>query len=205
MESIEKKIIRINNKKKDLPEKLLKQGLGSLFISVNSIYEKVQSGLKKIELLENFDDLHTKKGDVVVVFDIRDVNYDARLDNIAYAKRNNENLCVIVKDVLIEEYQMYLYNMYNIDGVIFDVKNVYEKDMKGIMNLASIMGIETIASLTSKDDLLRIGNYFDMIRLVVINNVNLLKYMPKDVYIIKDEGTVINDKNVDIIIEHKNE
>ncbi len=205
MESIEKKIIRINNKKKDLPEKLLKQGLGSLFISVNSIYEKVQNGLKKIELLENFDDLHTKKGDVVVVLDIRDVNYDARLDNIAYAKRNNENLCVIVKDVLIEEYQMYLYNMYNIDGVIFDVKNVYEKDMKGIMNLASIMGIETIASLTSKDDLLRIGNYFDMMRLVVINNVNLLKYMPKDVYIIKDEGTVINDKNVDIIIEHKNE
>jgi len=203
MTLLEKKKLSIENKKKDLSEEFLKQNLGSLLINVNDVYERVQNGLEAISLLDNFEDLYKEDGNGVVAFDISNMNYDATLDNIAYAKRINENLCVVVKDILLDEYQMYLYNMYNIDGVIFDIKNVEKDKLKEIVFLSQVMGIELMASVYSSQDLEKAKKYPETFRIFVTANDNLVEKLPMDTFVIKDENSVADEKYSYILIKRK--
>ncbi len=200
---LDKKKLSIENKKKDLPKEFLKQSLGSLLIDVNDVYERVKNGLKVISLLDSFDDLYKEDGNGVVALDISNMGYDATLDNIAYAKRINENLCVVVKDILLDEYQMYLYNMHNIDGVIFDVGNVDGDELKNIVFLSQVMGIELIASLYSIQDLEKTSKYPEAFRVFMVADDKLTEKLPKDAFVIKDENSSHNENYSYIEIKRK--
>ena len=200
---LDKKKLSIENKKKDLPKEFLKQSLGSLLIDVNDVYERVKNGLKVISLLDSFDDLYKEDGNGVVALDISNMGYDATLDNIAYAKRINENLCVVVKDILLDEYQMYLYNMHNIDGVIFDVGNVDGDELKNIVFLSQVMGIELIASLYSIQDLEKTSKYPEAFRVFMVSDDKLTEKLPKGAFVIKDANSSHNENYSYIEIKRK--
>lgn len=200
---LERKKLSIESKKKDLPKEFLKQNLGSLLIDVNDVYERVRNGLKVISLLDSFEDLYKEDGNGVVALDISNVEYDATLDNIAYAKRINDNLCVVVEDILLDEYQMYLYNMHNIDGVIFDIGNVDKDDLKNIVFLSQVMGIELIASIHSIQDLKKTSKYPETFRVFMVADDKLTEKLPKGTFVIKDESSPYDENNSYIVIKRK--
>ncbi len=200
---LERKKLSIESKKKDLPKEFLKQNLGSLLIDVNDVYERVRNGLKVISLLDSFEDLYKEDGNGVVALDISNMEYDATLDNIAYAKRINDNLCVVVEDILLDEYQMYLYNMHNIDGVIFDIGNVDKDDLKNIVFLSQVMGIELIASIHSIQDLEKTIEYPETFRVFMVTDDKLTDKLPKGAYVIKDESSPYDENNSYIVIKRK--
>ncbi len=200
---LERKKLSIESKKKDLPKEFLKQNLGSLLIDVNDVYERVRNGLKVISLLDSFEDLYKEDGNGVVALDISNVEYDATLDNIAYAKRINDNLCVVVEDILLDEYQMYLYNMHNIDGVIFDIGNVDKDDLKNIVFLSQVMGIELIASIHSIQDLEKTSKYPETFRVFMVADDKLTEKLPKGAFVIKDESSPYDENNSYIVIKRK--
>ncbi len=203
MNLIENKKLLIENKKKDLPKDFLKQNLGSLLIDVNDVYEKVKEGVKTITLVENLDDLYNENGDDIVAFDIKEMAYNAELDNIAYAKRLNEDLCVVVEDILLDDYQMYLYNMFNIDGVIFDVQNVDKEELKNIIFLANVMGITLIYSVRHENDLNKIKKYEKNIRFLAVDDDSLVESLPDDAYIVKKTDSKLSKRYADIFIKRK--
>ncbi len=200
---LERKKLSIESKKKDLPKEFIKQNLGSLLIDVNDVYERVRNGLKVISLLDSFEDLYKEDGNGVVALDISNMEYDATLDNIAYAKRINDNLCVVVEDILLDEYQMYLYNMHNIDGVIFDIGNVDKDDLKNIVFLSQVMGIELIASIHSIQDLEKTIEYPETFRVFMVTDDKLTDKLPKGAYVIKDESSPYDENNSYIVIKRK--
>ena len=200
---LERKKLSIESKKKDLPKEFLKQNLGSLLIDVNDVYERVRNGLKVISLLDSFEDLYKEDGNGVVALDISNMEYDATLDNIAYAKRINDNLCVVVEDILLDEYQMYLYNMHNIDGVIFDIGNVDKDDLKNIVFLSQVMGIELIASIHSIQDLEKTIEYPETFRVFMVADDKLTEKLPKGAFVIKDESSPYDENNSYIVIKRK--
>lgn len=200
---LERKKLSIESKKKDLPKEFLKQNLGSLLIDVNDVYERVRNGLKVISLLDSFEDLYKEDGNGVVALDISNMEYDATLDNIAYAKRINDNLCVVVEDILLDEYQMYLYNMHNIDGVIFDIGNVDKDDLKNIVFLSQVMGIELIASIHSIQDLEKTSKYPETFRVFMVADDKLTEKLPKGAFVIKDESSPYDENNSYIVIKRK--
>ena len=188
MQIIEKKKLFIENKKKDLSEKLLKNSLGSLLVDVNDVYERIEAGLNKIMRIDNLDDLFSFDNTAeTVIIDIRNIDYSADLDKIAYAKRINENLCVISRDILLDAYQMYLSNMYNIDGILFDVEYIDSKELKEVFFLAGAMGIELIYGVKSESDLLKIRENCGDIRLVSpLQDGDFMRLIPDNVIIVKD-------------------
>ncbi len=203
MELAKKKKIWVENKKKDLPEEFLKQALGSLFIGVNSVYDRMEKGFREIKFLDDLNDLYKIKDDSIVMLDIENMEYSADLDSISYAKRMNEELCVVVKDMVVDKYQMYLYNMYGIDGVIFDTEDVDNGNLQEIIFLADVMGIELIYALGNSKEMKRIKECNGDIRVVMPKNDSFVESIDKNVFLISQADHGQDKKHKHIFIRRE--
>ena len=194
----------IEEKKKDLDPGLLKRGLDSLYIETRSVAEKIENGIKKIVQIKDIEELYDIKDETIAILDIQKKPYEAVLDTVSIVKKVNEQLCVIAKDVVLEDYQLYLFNIYNFDGVIFHLEYVDRKFMKEIEFLSAVMGIELIPFIKNETDLSEI-NRWNEVNVVSPLNEEIIKSkeFPKNVKIIKDINSDIDEKYANAVIEIK--
>ena len=90
------------------------------------------------------------------MIDIRDMPYSSELDTIASNKSIKPELGVIVYDIILEEYQVYLHRIYQTDAIVFPLKPLNEKTAEKIIFIANSMGILPIPFIESLDELSKI-------------------------------------------------
>ncbi len=205
MDLLENKKRFIEEKKKDLNPNLLKRGLNSLYIETRSVTEKIDKGIKNILQIRDVEKLYNIKDEAIVVLDIQSSPYDAILDTVSIVKRVNKQLCVIAKDIVLEDYQLYLFNIFNFDGVIFHPGYVDKRFIKEIEFLAAVMGIELIPIIKNRSDISEI-NKWNEINVVSPLNEDVIKSeeFPKNVKIIKDIDSDIDEKYANAVIIEEN-
>ncbi|WP_025270099.1 hypothetical protein [Hippea sp. KM1] len=153
MISIDEKKRLIKQKKDEVPPHVLEMGLNMLFIEPKEIIDRIEEG-KQIELIK-LDNLENSKADTVLI-DIRDMPYSSELDTIASNKSIKPELGVIVYDIILEEYQVYLHRIYQTDAIVFPLKPLNEKTAEKIIFIANSMGILPIPFIESLDELSKI-------------------------------------------------
>ncbi len=195
-ELIQQKKRFIEKQKQEFPEEFLKKALGGLLIVPADLYEFVNSGTKEAFTIEEIEDLYNITEKIVAVIDLTNKPYGAFLDAVGFAKHINEQLAVIVKDILLEEYQLYTFYMYNIDGVLFDLNALQQEELEKIVALAEVMGINLIPSISKNEDLKNIKRFEDGIRFVSTNNAEITKQIPENLKLVTTEKNI----NADLVI-----
>ncbi len=189
----------VKNKKEELPPHVIEMGLNMLFVEPINVFERIENGLKDINTIDDIEELYNITNKATVLIDIRDKKYNEALDNIALAKQSNEQLCVIVRDILLEEYQVYLSRVYQIDGLLFDVSHLTTQMLKNIMFIAISMGITPILSINSEMDISKID--WEITRVVAVKDKNIINKIPNNIKIIKDIDA--NFDSADVVIKEK--
>ncbi len=189
----------VKNKKEELPPHVIEMGLNMLFVEPINVFERIENGLKDINTIDDIEELYNITNKATVLIDIRDKEYNEALDNIALAKQSNEHLCVIVRDILLEEYQVYLSRVYQIDGLLFDVSHLTTQMLKNIMFIAISMGITPILSINSEMDISKID--WEITRVVAVKDKNIINKIPNNIKIIKDIDA--NFDSADVVIKEK--
>ncbi len=189
----------VKNKKEELPPHVIEMGLNMLFVEPINVFERIENGLKDINTIDDIEELYNIAHKATVLIDIRDKKYNEALDNIALAKQSNEQLCVIVRDILLEEYQVYLSRVYQIDGLLFDVSHLTTQMLKNIMFIAISMGITPILSINSEMDISKID--WEITRVVAVKDKNIINKIPNNIKIIKDIDA--NFDSADVVIKEK--
>ncbi len=199
MNLLEKKKEIVKNKKESLPPHVIEMGLNMLFVEPNNLLERIDSGLSTIDLVNDIEAISNIEGEKTIILDIRAMEYNEELDNIAYAKQKNEKLCVVVKDILFEEYQVYLSRVYQIDAILFEISHLTTQALKNIIFIAESMGLTPILHLKSEIDLKKIDWQF--VKAVCVNDQSIMDNIPGNVKIIKDIDSNINIDTVDVLIK----
>ncbi len=139
----------IKKKKMEVPPHIVEVGLNLLYIEPHD----VASRLRKLDMVKHVEinDIFDVRDDTIFV-DISEEPYDERLDNIAYAKQINPELAVIVKDIILEEYQIFLSRIYQADAIVFPVAQLNRKILEKFIFMAGSMGILPIPIVTSKNE-----------------------------------------------------
>jgi len=147
---IQRKRELINRKKEEVPPHIVEMGLNLLYVEPHDVEHRLKRHdvIKKIEI----DDIFDISNDTVFV-DISDRPYDSKLDNIGYAKQMNPDLAVIIKDILLEEYQIFLNRIYQVDAIVFPVSQLNRKSLEKFIFIASSMGILPIPMVADEDEL----------------------------------------------------
>ncbi len=163
----------INRKKEEFSPDFLKKALGGIFMPIHDLEMFVKEGVREAKRAGSPEDLLNMEGKRIAVIDLKSSDYSPELDTVGMAKRLNENLAVLAEDILLEEYQLYLLYMYNIDGVIFDLSYTDAGELKKIVDLSAIMGINLIPSISSAEEAELIKEFGDVIRFVSPNEMGL--------------------------------
>jgi hypothetical protein len=203
MSLLNKKKEIIKNKKKELSPYVIEMGLYMLFIEPNNVFENVvEKGVDEFFFIDDIDKLYDIKEEKTVVLDITDKNYDEYLDNIATAKHLNSSISVIVKDIVLEEYQVYLSRVYYIDALMFDISYLTTQTVKNIIPIAESMGITPIISIKSEMDLSKID--WSIVKIVSLYDDALKSKIPQNIKIVKDIDSPINPDYADVVVKEDN-
>ncbi len=152
---INKKKRLIEEKKQEIPSHIIEVGLNLLYIEPHNIKQRLDNLeiLKKIEI-ENIFNLENK----TILIDISEQSYNEILDNIGFAKQMNPELAVIAKDIILEEYQIFLNRIYQVDAIAFPVSYLTKKAVEKLMFMTDSMGMLPIPITQSNEDLEKIPN-----------------------------------------------
>ncbi len=147
---IQRKKELIKRKKAEVPPHIVEMGLNLLYVEPHDVKSRLEryNIIKRIEI----DDILDVSSDTVFL-DISDVPYDSELDNIGYAKQMNPDLAVIIKDVLLEEYQIFLNRIYQVDAIVFPVSHLNRSSLEKFIFISSSMGILPIPLIKSESEL----------------------------------------------------
>ncbi len=174
--------MKIENKKKwvelkkiEIPSHILEVGLNMLYIEPHDMLERLKSR-KTIESIK-LDDIYEINNDTCFI-DISHIPYNEELDNIAYAKQLKPELAVIAKDIIIEEYQIFLSRIYQFDAIVFPIKLLEKKELEKFMSIINSLGMLPIPLIQNKNDTEKIP--IELTKVIVIEkNMNY----PKEKYI----------------------
>ncbi len=150
---INKKKGFIKNKKHEIPSHIIEIGLNLLYVEPHNMEERLENldVLEQIEIKNIFNSRNK-----TVLIDIYEQPYDEKLDNIGLAKQLNPELSVIVKDIILEEYQIFLNRVYHVDAIAFPVSHLTKKAVEKLMFITDSMGMLPIPIVQSKEDLEKI-------------------------------------------------
>ncbi len=152
---INKKKSFIKKKKQEVPSHIIEVGLNLLYVEPHHIKQRLNKSqiLERIEIKRIFD---TENKTILV--DISDQPYDEELDNIGLAKQLNPELAVIVKDIILEEYQIFLNRIYQVDAIAFPILYITKKAVEKLMFITNSMGMLPIPIIQSDEDFKKIPN-----------------------------------------------
>ncbi|WP_035587770.1 beta/alpha barrel domain-containing protein [Hippea jasoniae] len=152
---IEQKKIWVRQKKQEIPPHVLEMGLNMLFEEPRDIFSKLKNSqpLKPLQLEQIID----AQEDLVFVDAIK-MPYTAEFDNVGFAKQLNPKLNVAVKDILVEEYQVYLHRIYGFDGIIFPISHLTKKLTETFIFMCDSMGMLPIPIIENELDLEKINS-----------------------------------------------
>jgi len=183
---IEKKRELIKRKKEEVPSHILEVGLNLLYIEPHDVISRIKEKtiIEQISLKDIFN--ATNK---TVFIDISEHPYDDALDNIGYSKQLDPELAVIAKDIVLEEYQIFLNRIYQIDAVAFPISPLNKKAVEKFVNVMESMGVLPIPIIDEENDLAKIplritkvvivkGDFAvagNIIRLIIDERGNLLR------------------------------
>ncbi len=145
----------IKEKKREVPSHIIEIGLNLLYVEPHDMEEK----LKDVDTLEqiNLDNIFDYEN-VSVLIDIRKHPYNEELDNIGFAKQLNPDLAVVVKDIILEEYQIFLNRVYQVDAIAFPISHLTKKATEKFMFIMDSMGMMPIPIIETDEDLDKIPN-----------------------------------------------
>jgi len=178
MEIKEKKEL-VKRRKSELPPHVLEMGLNMLFVEPNNVVEFFKKS-KSIQSA-NIEELNEKDFNGVLL-DLTDMPYDARLDNIGFAKQSNTSMVIVFKDLIVDEYQIYMHRIYGADAILFPVKPITSKLTEKVIFICESMGMLPIPIIEDEEDLSKITQW-EFVRAVatkgnlkIDKNILLLEY-----------------------------
>lgn len=146
---IQRKKELIKRKKLEVPPHIVEMGLNLLYVEPHDMVARLQSS--KVINIVDIDDVLDIESETVFI-DISHEPYDSRLDNIGYAKQMNPHLAVVVKDIILEEYQIFLNRIYQVDAIVFPVSELNRKSLEKFIFIASSMGMLPIPMINSESE-----------------------------------------------------
>ncbi|AEA33938.1 hypothetical protein [Hippea maritima] len=185
MISLDEKKKLIKQKREEVPPHVIEMGLNMLFTEPIDVLQRLKE-CKQIEpiKIENIDSSTTD----TIFIDISSMPYSSEIDNIAFNKSLKPKLAVIVYDIMLEEYQVYLHRIYQIDAIMFPVEPLTPKSFQKIVFIANSMGILPIPFIKDKEELKKIEDWS------IIDVVAL-----KDEKIKQDKTALLYDSEKEII------
>ncbi len=181
-----KEFVRV--KKKEVPSHIIEIGLNLLYVEPHNMEER----LKELDVLKqiNLEDIFSYESGSVMI-DIFEHPYNEELDNIGFAKQLSPDLAVVVKDIILEEYQIFLNRIYQVDGIAFPITHLTKKATEKFMFIMSSMGMMPIPIVDNNEDLEKIPD--DLTRVIVFNkNYNgKPKIKDKICFKIDNEGNLV--------------
>ncbi len=198
MDKLEKKRKMLSKKMDELPIQALQVGLNASFNTSKDLVELINNGLKSIKILSNLEQLSQINIEDAILVDLRENAYGKDLDEIPFAKHANENLCIISKDIILDDYQIYLSRGYQIDAIMFDISYIDKENLKNMIFLMEYMGITPIFGIKSEDDIQKID--WQIASIVSVYKSKLLSSISDNVKVIKDTDSDIDDAKADLVV-----
>ncbi|WP_022669956.1 hypothetical protein [Hippea alviniae] len=173
----------IKRRKNEVPPHVLEMGLNMLFVEPNDAAEFFKKS--GVVLPVDIEELNEKEFESVLL-DLTDMPYDERLDSIGFAKQNNTSMITVFKDLVLDEYQIYMYRIYGADAILFPVKPITSKLTEKVIFICESMGMLPIPLVEDEEDLSKITSWEFVRAIAVKDNIGI----DKDVLLLEyEEGS----------------
>ncbi len=177
----------IEKKKQDIPMVVMERNFNMLYAEPCDLYEEIGNDIKSINRIKDIEELYNVENEKsAVIIDMREKEYTPEMDDITLSKQLNSNLIVIAEDIILENYQVFLHRVFGMDGVIFNTSYVDKQTIKDILLSSLLLGTTPILKFDNEDEMKKIEDW-SMVKVVLINNKQLITNMPKNVKIISEE------------------
>jgi len=178
----------VREKKREVPSHIIEIGLNLLYVEPHDMEERLKEldTLKQIKLEHIFN-----YGSGSVLIDIFEHPYNEELDNIGFAKQLNPDLAVVVKDIILEEYQIFLNRIYQVDAIAFPISHLTKKATEKFIFITSSMGMLPIPIVETEENLDKLPD--DLTKVIVFkeNYAGTGKINGKICFKIDKEGNFI--------------
>ena len=123
---------------------------------------------------------------------------------------------VLMKDFIIDEYQIYLGRIYGADAFLLILKILADEEFLKLLDAGESLGMESLIEIHSKDELERalhlVKNWensvlginnrdLDTLKTDISVTLNLIKYLPKDKIVVISESGIKSRKDVERLKE----
>ncbi|MGC8977077.1 MAG: indole-3-glycerol phosphate synthase TrpC [Candidatus Ratteibacteria bacterium] len=128
--------------------------------------------------------------------------------------RENVRIPVLMKDFIIDEYQIYEGNFYGADFILLIVRILDDEKLKKYIKICEELNLEILIEVFDKNDLKRVlkivenwdkkllginNRDLETMKTDINNTLNLIKFIPTDKIIAISESGIKNKKDIEIL------
>ncbi|MGB9677353.1 MAG: indole-3-glycerol-phosphate synthase, partial [Candidatus Ratteibacteria bacterium] len=128
--------------------------------------------------------------------------------------RENVRIPILMKDFIIDEYQIYEGNLYGADFILLIVRILKDEKLKKFIKICEELNLEILIEVFDKNDLKRVlkivenwerkllginNRDLETMKTDINNTLNLIKFIPTDKIIAISESGIKNKKDIEIL------